>query len=92
MSTKNHNRSKENTTLTISLSREMKDRLQQLADAENRPVSNYVRHYLETRVMETPPDPDSGNADSPQTRASAPPAPTAARYSYPKLPRKTNRK
>jgi Arc/MetJ-type ribon-helix-helix transcriptional regulator len=35
---------------------------------------------------------DSGNADSPQTRAAGQIAPTAARYSYPKPPRKTSRK
>jgi hypothetical protein len=86
MSTKNHARADGNTTLTISLPVEMKARLQRLADAENRPVSNFVRHYLEHRVMDAF---DTGNAPAPHQGGHATIAHTPVHYSNPRQPRKT---
>ena len=61
MKKRNHNRAEGMTTLTISLSEEMKQEIEELAAAENRSLSNFAQTYLAAIVSEK----RSAHADAP---------------------------
>ncbi|MFZ4597837.1 MAG: hypothetical protein ACOYNN_04255 [Terrimicrobiaceae bacterium] len=52
MKKRNHNRAEGMTTLTISLSGEMKQEIEALAAAENRSLSNFAQTYLAAIVSQ----------------------------------------
>ena len=54
MSTRNHDRSSDNCTLTISLPKEDKAKLQEMAKKENRTVSNFIHTVLLPMMAEDP--------------------------------------
>jgi len=48
---KNHDRAAESCAISVSMSKEFRDRLKAAAKADNRNVSNFITHYL-TQILD----------------------------------------